>query len=147
MDLIVEKLYGGVAANLSGGRINAVSGKLLASLKSNVTDSGDIVEGTVQAGGPGIPYAAALEYGVVTKPHDIVPVNANVLAFLWPGKASFRPGGSTGDVAFLKIVHHPGSKIPAFSYMRSVLAAMRGEITARFTVIVSKAWARMGSVG
>ena len=157
MQIIVDKLYEGAAANLSGGKVNAVSGKLLASLKSTVADTGDVVTGTVQAGGPGIPYAAALEYGVVTKPHDIVPINGKALAFLWGGR-----GGGTGqsgnikltsgsqvgvltEMSFFTIVHHPGSKIPAFAYLRSALAGLRSEITARFHVILSRTWTKMGT--
>lgn len=147
---IVDMLYGGVAANLSGGRLNVSSGKLLASIKTQQTEDADSVTGEVYSDGS-VPYARILEMGGTTAPHDIVPVNAAALAFLWAGH-----GGGTGqsgnfklssgaigtDMVFLKIVHHPGSKIPQFAYMRSVLAASRTAIVDRFRGLGSRIWAR-----
>ena len=38
-----------------------------------------------------------------------------------------------GAPVFAKIVHHPGSQIPARSYLRSALADMGDQILAEFT--------------
>ncbi len=64
-----------------------------------------------------MPYAAIYEYGGQTAPHEIRPVNARALHFMAGG----------GDV-FAMVVHHPGSKIPQRSYMRSSLAELRDKL-------------------
>jgi len=49
-----------------------------------------------------VPYAAIQQFGGQTRPHIIKPKNAKALHF----------GGK-----FFKVVHHPGSKIPAREFM------------------------------
>ena len=78
----------------------------------------------------------------------IFPVNAKALAFLWTGipvALKQDKGGSgaatsksgTGDMVFLRGVHHPGSKIPERSYARSALAMERSNIVAMLQVAVN----------
>jgi hypothetical protein len=54
-----------------------------------------------------------------TAAHDIVPTKAEALAFMMGGQQ-----------VFAKIVHHPGSRIPERSFMRSGLFDMADEIVA-----------------
>ena len=106
---------------LSGQVLNARSGALRASIAAEVDDqAGQVIARVFSAGD--IKYAAIQEYGGRTAPHDIVPDKAKALAFL-----------AGGAPVFAKIVHHPGSQIPARSYLRSALADMGDQIIAEFT--------------
>ena len=106
---------------LSGQVLNARSGALRASIAAEVDDqAGQVIARVFSAGD--IKYAAIQEYGGRTAPHDIVPDKAKALAFL-----------AGGAPVFAKIVHHPGSQIPARSYLRSALADMGDQILAEFT--------------
>lgn len=96
------------------------------SLSTDFEDNGSQITGTAMASG--LPYLAIHEYGGVTRPHDILPVNAMALAFFGRGSAQFRPGAATGPLVFAKAVHHPGSVMPERSYLRYALAQRRGAI-------------------
>jgi phage gpG-like protein len=105
---------------LSGQVLQSRSGALKASIAAEVDDQdGQVIARVFSAGD--IKYAAIQEYGGRTAPHDIVPDKAKVLAFL--------VGGAP---VFARIVHHPGSQIPARSYLRSSLADMGDQIIAEF---------------
>lgn len=107
-----------VADKLQGQVLNHRSGALSRSIQQDVETSGDVTTGRVFSSGD-VKYAAIHEYGGTTKPHDIFPVKAQALAFMM------------GDQqVFAKVVHHPGSKIPERSYMRSGLADMADQIVA-----------------
>ena len=80
------------------------------------TLDGDHVVTTLFAGAD-LRYAAIQEYGGVTSPHEILPQRAKALAFL-----------VGGDEVFARIVHHPGSRIPERSYLRSSLVEMADQI-------------------
>jgi len=101
---------------LSGQVLNKRTGALQSSIFQEVSDERTAIIATVSAG-KDVPYAAIHEYGGVTKPHDIYPKNAKALHFFIGGKE-----------VFAKVVHHPGSKMPERSYMRSTLADMKQEI-------------------
>jgi phage gpG-like protein len=101
---------------LSGQVLNTRSGRLKRSIQGSVEDNGDIITGSVFSSGD-VPYAAIQEFGGTTSPHDIVPVKAKALSFMMHGKQ-----------VFAKIVHHPGSKIPERSYLRSALSDMKQQI-------------------
>jgi len=58
---------------------------------------GNVVRGSVEAGGGVAPYFRFIEEG--TAPHLIRPVNKQALAFMIDGKQ-----------VFAKLVHHPGTK-------------------------------------
>ena len=63
-------------------------------------------------------YAAAHELGAVTRPHDIRPRNKKAL--YWEGAA--HP---------VKVVHHPGSRIPARPFIQPALALAIADFEAR----------------
>ena len=105
---------------LSGQVLQTRTGALKASIAAEVSDDAGQVLVRVFSSGD-VKYAAIQEYGGVTAPHDIVPDKAKALAFVLHGGA-----------VFAKRVHHPGSRIPARSYLRSSLADMAGQIIAEF---------------
>jgi len=105
---------------LSGQVLQARTGALRASIGAEVSDiAGQIVARVFSSGD--IKYAAIQEYGGRTAAHDIVPNKARALAFIVHGAP-----------VFAKIVHHPGSQIPARSYLRASLADMTDQIIAEF---------------
>jgi hypothetical protein len=122
MDGITDRLADRARSRMA--ELFANPGVMQASVATSV-DDGPPVTGTV--GAYGLPYLAAQEFGVVTRPHDIFPVNAQVLAFFAPGFVPFKSGAGN-DQIFAKAVHHPGSRIPERSYMRSALAMERTDI-------------------
>ena len=105
-----------VKDKLSGQVLAVKSGRLRASISSEVDIDGDAVRSRVFVS-PGVKYAAIQEFGGRTAAHDIVPDKARALAFLIGGRR-----------VFARLVHHPGSTLPARSYLRSSLADMAGEI-------------------
>lgn len=107
--LLIE-MVSAVRAKLNGPVLKRVSGRLQASITQKLT-VGDLEVTGVIGAGKSIPYAAAHEFGVTTQPHIITARNARALAFQAGGETIFR-----------KSVHHPGSKIPERSYLRSTLA-------------------------
>lgn len=107
-----------VADKLQGQVLNHRSGALGRSIQQQVTTEGDVTEGRVYSSGD-VKYAAIHEFGGTTPPHDIFPTNGDALAFMMGG-----------NQVFAKVVHHPGSRIPERSYMRSGLFDMSEEIMA-----------------
>ena len=97
---------------LSGQILQERSGALKASIYSSVESSGKIVVLTV--GSTGTDYGAILNAGGVTGPHDIYPNKASALHFFWAGQEWF-----------MKVVHHPGSHIPAFNYLGQAISDNR----------------------
>ena len=122
-----QQLAARVRGKLSGGVLQVRSGRLLNSIASEMRESQYAIYGIVAS--RGVPYAAIHEYGGQTKPHDILPRNVQALHF-------FASGGEV----FAKVVHHPGSKIPERSYMRSSLAEMRAEIVADIQQAARPKW-------
>jgi hypothetical protein len=109
---------------------------MLQSVSTGIDVTDDTIVGT--AGAYDLPYLRIQEYGGVTSPHDIFPVNAAALAFFMPGGfLPFKPGAATGDMVFAKVVHHPGSKIPERSYARSALAMEKSNIIAMLDAAVN----------
>jgi phage gpG-like protein len=104
------------------------SGALAASIISSIENDGS--DTSVSISSTGVPYAAIQEFGGKTAAHDIVAVNAKVL--------EFSAGGSH---VFARSVHHPGSTIPARSYLGSSLADMRDDIESGFKHAILEALA------
>lgn len=104
-----------VRDNLSGVVLNAKSGALRDSIAGSISDTPNSITATV--GSYGNEYAAIQEFGGKTAAHDILPVKGQALAFLMEGKLQFA-----------KVIHHPGSNIPARSYLGSALDEMHEEI-------------------
>lgn len=103
------------------------SGALLNSIGASkqITEGEDgSIEG--QIGSQGVPYARIHEFGGKTRPHDIRPRNKLALKFM--GR-----GGET----FAKVVHHPGSNIPARPYLGPALAAKKDQILKEFGLFLS----------
>lgn len=82
-----------------------------------------------------IPYAAILEFGKTTKPHEIRP--ARTKALRWRMSGSELPGvisrlfsrtAGGGEEQFASIVKHPGSRISARRYLRGGAIRNRGAI-------------------
>jgi phage gpG-like protein len=105
-----------VGVNLSGGVLNARSGRLRDSIQLRGDGQDETQSVEIYADGSA-PYAAIQEFGGKTAAHDIIPDKSKVLAFMLNGKQMFA-----------RRVHHPGSEIPERSYMRSALAEQSQDI-------------------
>jgi hypothetical protein len=113
------------------GELFSNPGRMQASVSTKIDDGGTVIEGSVSA--TGLPFLAIQEYGGVTSPHDIFPVNAQVLFFMTPRSAQFRAGSASAiNEVFAPVVHHPGSVLPERSYLRYALAQRRSAILAAF---------------
>ena len=132
---------------LTGQALHVRSGNLRRSITNKVIDSDGTYTGIV---GTNCVYAAIHEFGGSTRPHLILPVHAKALMFQSAGfvgpvqvlknqngryskgaKAKITAALAEGALQFAKGVHHPGSKIPMHSFLRSALDAKRSEIVAQ----------------
>ena len=111
-DALRDLLAAKVDRNLSGDVLHTRSGALRASIHAAVASGDDAVSITLES--TGVAYAAIQEYGGRTAAHDIVAVKAQALRL--------------ADGGFARSVHHPGSTIPARSYLRSALEDLRSEL-------------------
>ena len=111
-----DQLEARIKDNLSGTVLRQRSGTLMDSIGSEIDDDGTAIR--ISAGSSGVAYAAIQEYGGKTGAHEIVA----------KGKA-LAVASLDGEV-FAAHVHHPGSNIPARSYLGSALEAMAEEIEA-----------------
>ncbi len=114
-DALRAALEARIQQKLSGEVLQARSGALAASIQSSVEDDGSAV--SIVAASSGAAYAEIQEFGGKTAAHDIVAVKAKALAF-----------AAGGGQVFAKRVHHPGSTIPARSFIGSSFAEMSDEI-------------------
>jgi phage gpG-like protein len=131
-----------IIKNLQGASgLHVRSGALLKSIGASkqVIEEGD---GTLsgQIGPQGIPYAAIHEFGGTTKPHEIRARNAKALAWAKIGPA--EKGKSFMN--FAKVVHHPGSKIPARPYLAPALAAKKDKILETFGIFIEMSFKPKG---
>lgn len=117
-----------VRGKLSGPVLKMKSGRLMNSIKSQMVENAATIY--VRVFSSGVPYAAIHEYGGQTRPHLIVPRNARALHFM----------GANGMDTFASVVHHPGSKIPARSYLRSSLQDMRDQLIRNMTDAGKPRW-------
>ena len=124
-----------VADKLSGQVLAVRSGLLRSSISSTVDVDGDQVRARVFVA-PGVKYAAIQEFGGRTAPHDITPDKARALSFLVGGARLFAT-----------IVHHPGSALPARSYLRSSLSDMAGEIAGSLKAVALETARAVNSKG
>ena len=121
-------------------KLRAISGRLRNSLtrtEATITAAGNVTSSI----GSNVKYAAILEFGGQTRPHDIVARNGKALAFGWKGGSftaftarDFRQAlqgkrGAARNIAatmftdnnqifFRRKVHHPGSNIGAHQYVQ-----------------------------
>jgi phage gpG-like protein len=105
-DALRGALEARIQQKLSGEVLQTRSGALAASIISSIENDGS--DTSVSISSTGVPYAAIQEFGGKTAAHDIVAVKGKVLAF-----------SAGGNQVFAKSVHHPGSTIPARSYLDS----------------------------
>jgi len=103
-------------SKLSGQMLRNISGHLRASIHYEIQEGGDRIAATV---GTNVAYAAIHEYGGQTRAHVIEAKKAKALAFQMGGETIIR-----------KLVHHPGSKMPERSFLRSSLRESRDRIIA-----------------
>jgi len=102
-----------VRANLEGGKLQARSGRLAAAQEMQLTDGGTSQSVSVGFDPADAPYGAIQEFGGTTRAHLIAAKNAFALSF-----------SLHGQLVFAKRVQHPGSVIPAHSFLRDALADM-----------------------
>lgn len=103
-------------SKLSGQVLKVKTGALRRSIFQEVTDRASAVVGRVYSSGD-VKYAAIHEFGGQTKAHIIRPRKAEALSFMMGGRRIFASE-----------VHHPGSKMPVRSFMRTGLADKAGII-------------------
>ena len=128
IDLVNTMFADRVRNNLSGSVLKTVTGKLLNTVQQqDAVSNGDVVTGSVTAGGPEAPYGIYFEEGG-TGPYEIRPVSASVLAFM-----------SEGQQIFAKVVHHPPiPKLPWFSVeMEQAREDMISQINNAFDEVLS----------
>lgn len=102
---------------LSGQVLNVVTGALRRSITAApLAEIGDTIVAEVFSSGD-VKYAGIHEFGGKTAAHDIYPKDAQALHFMMGG-----------NEIFAKVVHHPGSRMPERSFMRSGLADMATRI-------------------
>lgn len=101
---------------LSGQVLNRVSGKLAGGVYGEVHDLNPQIVGEI--GVDGVPYARIQEEGGTTPAHEIIPSAAKALSFMW----------LDGERWFFAKVNHPGSVMPARSYLRSSLMDLKDQI-------------------
>lgn len=102
----------------TGNLLNSVS-----ATKKVTRDSKGNVVGEI--GSQGVPYAAAHEFGAKTAPHVIKPRVKEALKFK----------GRGGD-QFAKVVHHPGSNIPARPFLRPAITENEEKIVKNFGLFI-----------
>lgn len=119
------------------------SGTLIRSINSKIEEIPAGVRGVITAGAR---YARIHELGGTTRPHEIRPKNKKALHF-WVGGGG--AGGFHGygmSEVVTRVVHHPGSKIPARPYLRRALREMTPQIRAEIRQAVREA-AMLGGKG
>jgi phage gpG-like protein len=125
VDLRAQSLFTQVVdVNLSGGVLNVRSGALRDSIQVEVSQQDNSIGAEVFSNGDA-PYAAIQELGGKTAAHEILPNKAQIIAFVMNGKQ-----------VFARRIHHPGSQIPARSYLRSALEEQSGDIKRELTDVV-----------
>jgi phage gpG-like protein len=125
-DALRGALEARIQQKLSGEVLQTRSGALAASIISSIENDGS--DTSVSISSTGVPYAAIQEFGGKTAAHDIAAVKAKALAF-----------SMGGDQIFARSVHHPGSTIPARSYLGSSLVEMSDEIESGFKQAILEA--------
>ncbi len=115
---------------LSGQVLAVRSGALRDSIAAEVAADGDAIVATVGSVGE-LKYAAIQEYGGKTGAHEILPIKAKALAFI-----------AGGAMRFATRVEHPGSTIPARSYLRATLDEESDAIVAALAATPDETWSR-----
>ena len=103
------------SVQLGGAVLNRKSGNLARSINPVDETGGNPMAAGASVSLHDAPYAGLQEFGGQTRPHEIVPVNAEYLSFWWE---------RVGAWVKTKHVNHPGSNMPERSFMRSGLEDM-----------------------
>jgi phage gpG-like protein len=105
--------------------LNVVTGALRRSITdAPLVEEGETIIAEVFSSGD-VKYAGIHEFGGRTAPHDIYPKSGEALHFMMGG-----------NEIFAKVVHHPGSRMPERSFMRSALVDMAPTIAEQIQVAV-----------
>ena len=118
VDISAASVLRGAKAKVSDDVLHVKTGRLRRSLSMRSLGGEDAPSAEV---GTNVEYAAIHEYGGQTKAHIIEAVNGKALAFM----------GKDGAMVFRKVVHHPGSKMPERSFLRSTLTEQAEQIQER----------------
>ena len=131
---------------LSGQALHVRTGRLRMSITAKTENDGHKFTGMV---GTNVEYAALNEFGGTTKAHRIEPRNGKALCFaragfIGPlpnlktksgryssskkGRAMLKAGINEGSLQFARGVNHPGSKIPARSFLRSAMRVLTPDL-------------------
>ncbi|HXP29714.1 MAG TPA: hypothetical protein VN832_01400 [Stellaceae bacterium] len=108
-----------VAENLSGRVLQRRSGKLAQAQNVRLDEGAEGLMLSLGFDNATVPYGAIQEFGGTTRAHLIAAKQAKALAF-----------SLGGQLVFAKRVNHPGSRIPAHSFLRSALAELAPEALA-----------------
>jgi hypothetical protein len=131
-------LRDGVKNNIA--RMFQSTGPLWQAVQATMVEVPGGVSGVVFIDGSRIPYAAIQEEGGQTRAHDIRPKKpGGALAFQFPGRMGFSGGPKQSSLMILKVVHHPGSRIPEHPYMRLALVKEKPVFEGGIRAIVEKA--------
>jgi hypothetical protein len=115
-----ERLYEATQDNIyARTKGDTLSGRMIASLRSQVFEEGKRIRGRVYYDLGVAPHARIQELGGTTPPHMIFPTNGKVLAFI----------GATGDKVITSRVFHPGGVIPPMYAMKDAYREMGPEIS------------------
>ncbi len=117
---LAERMQEAAREKLSGGVLQARSGALRDSIAYRLDVAGDSAD--LELFSDGVPYAGIQEYGGTTAPHVIYAERAKALMLAIGGKT-----------VFARRVNHPGSRIPARSYLGSTIGDFAPEIAAEMT--------------
>ncbi len=112
---------------LAGEVLQSRSGALAASIAAEISSDPEQIVATISS--QGVEYAAIQEYGGETSAHEILPSKAAALAFV-----------VNGALRFARRVEHPGSVIPARSFLRSSLDEMQDVIVAELADAATSSW-------
>ncbi len=123
VDRSAANVLRGAKAKVSDDVLHVKTGRLRRSLSMRTAGGVDTPSAEV---GTNVVYAAIHEFGGQTKAHIIEAVNGKALAFM----------GKDGAMVFRQVVHHPGSRMPERSFLRSTLTAQAGEIQERIVAAV-----------
>jgi phage gpG-like protein len=111
-----DDLEARVLDKLGGAVLQRRPGRLAAAQQAVVTSDGNAVSVGVGFDPQAVPYGAIQEFGGTTRAHLIAAKNGRALGF------------TVGDrLVFAKSVQHPGSAIPARSFLRAALAEMASD--------------------
>ena len=121
VEALAQNLFAQVGDNLSGGVLQAQSGALRDSIQMQISERDGGIGAEIFSDGS-VAYAAIQEYGGKTAAHEILPDKSRVLAFVMNGKQMFA-----------RVIHHPGSQIPARPYLGAALDEQRDDIARGLT--------------